>query len=291
MSLKRLLLCSSLLLLTSCKQPAQTIVVAGDSWAAFTCFFKSLETALTKVGLTDVAANSTCAVTTRFGIRAENWLTSAHHKATLLALKDKSVKVLYLSLGGNDVLNLWNKTMTSAEEQAIFDIVTADMLAAINQYRSLRPDIKILISGYDYPRFFADHPIKEYVEAYEDMGSPTPAELNTAVLRFSDRVAQLADQKTVFYIHHYGLMHYYLGNPEVGLDPFKTLAPALISAPQAVTQFGGNPNLQSAKDAMYEIKISDEPIIDAFHLNRFGYEKLAEHSVQHYLRDWLKAKQ
>ncbi len=201
------------------------------------------------------------------------------------------MKALYLSLGGNDVLNVWNKKMTSAEEQAIFDIVTADMEAAINEYRSLRPDIKILISGYDYPRFTPDHPIKEYVEAYEEMGSPTPFEMNTAVLRFSDRVAKLADQKAVFYIHHYGLMHYYIGNPEMGLEAFKTIAPETISAPQAVTQFGGDPSLQSAKTAMFAIKNGLQPIADAFHLNRFGYEKLAEHSVQHYLRDWFKAKE
>ncbi len=291
MNLKLLLIAMSFLFLASCKQPARTIVVAGDSWAAFTCFYKSLDKALNKVGVMDVASSSTCAVTTRFGIRAENWLTSTHHKATLEALKDKSVKALYLSLGGNDILNYWNKKMNSAEEQVVFDVVTADIEAAINEYRNLRPDIKILLSGYDYPRFIADHPIKEYVEAFEAMGSPTPYELNTAVLRFSDRVAKLADQKSVFYIHHYGLMHFYLGNPEMALEPFETLSPEMISAPQATAQYGGDPNLQTAKAAMFTIKNNAETITDAFHLNRFGYEKLAEHSVHHYLQDWFKAKE
>lgn len=291
MNLKLLFISMSILFLASCKQPAQTIVVAGDSWAAYTCAYKSLDKALNKVGVQDAASNSTCAVTTRFGIRAENWLNSSHHKATLAALKDKSVKAIYLSLGGNDILNFWNKKMTMPQEQAIFDVVTANMEAAINEYRTARSDVKILISGYDYPRFISDHPIKEYVEAYEAMGSPNPYELNTAVLKFSERVAKLADQKSVFYIHHYGLMHFHLGNPEMGLEAFKTLPPELISAPDGMVQYGGDPNLQSAKAAMFTIKNNLEPIADAFHLNRFGYEKLAEHSVQHYLKDWFKTKE
>ncbi len=291
MNSKLLFISMSILFLASCKQPAQTIVVAGDSWAAYACVYKSLDKALKKVGVLDAASNSTCAATTRFGIRAENWLNSAHHKATLVALKDKSVKALYLSFGGNDVLNFWNKKMTTPEEQVIFDVVTANMEAAINEYRNVRPDIKILLSGYDYPRFIPDHPIKEYVKAYEAMGSPTPFELNMAVLRFSDRVAKLADQKSVFYIHHYGLMHFYLGNPEMGLEAFKTLSPGSISAPEGMVQYGGDPSLQSAKAAMFTIQNNLEPIADAFHLNRFGYEKLAEHSVQHYLKDWFKAKE
>lgn len=284
----KLLTIASFLALTACKQPENTIVVTGDSWAAFVCQYKSLNNALISAGITNTEQNSTCAATTLVGVRADEWMSNSFHKATRAALLDKSVKALYLSIGGNDVLNYWNKNMTAAEENVVFDKVVRDIDAIVKNYQELRPDIKIIISGYDFPRFVENHPIPEYKEAFEEMGKPTPYELNSAVLRFSDRVSKLADQKSVFYIHHYGLMHYYRGNADVGLAAGRTLSPELISSPDDVNQVGGDVRLQSDSTTMFQVKVEGSaPITDAFHLNRFGYGKLAEHTVQHYLKDWF----
>ena len=285
----KLLAILSFLALTSCKQAAQTVVVAGDSWASFVCLYKSLDTALNKVGVLDTATNATCAATTKIGVHADEWLGTNYHKATLVSLKDKTVKVLYLSLGGNDILANWNKNMTVTQENDLFDKVTKDIDTVVKVYQAARPDIKIILSGYDFPRFTPDHPIKDYRETYEAMGKPSPFELNTAILRFSDKVSKITDQKTFFYIQHYGLMHYYLGNSEMGLAPMKTLSPDLISAPNAVNQFGGDINLQADPGAMFTIKVANQPlVIDAFHLNRYGFDRLADHTVFHYLKDWFK---
>jgi lysophospholipase L1-like esterase len=284
----KLLTLISFLVLASCKQAAQTVVVVGDSWASYICYYKSLDKALNKVGITDAATNSTCAATTLPGVRAAEWLGNSFHKATLVALQDKSVKVLYLSLGGNDILNLWHKDMTVTQENEVFATVSKNIENVIKVYQQARPDIKIILSGYDYPRFTADHPIKSYREAYEDMGKPSPFELNSGIVRFSEYVSKLADQKSVFYIHHYGLMHYYLGNAEKGLAPMKTLSPDQISAPNAVNQLGGDLNLQTDPSGMFSVKVGNLSAADAFHLNHFGYDMLAEHTVFHYLKDWLK---
>lgn len=278
----------SFLSLASCKQASQTVAVVGDSWATYVCAYKSLDKAFGKAGLIDAATQSACSVTTKPGVRADEWLQTPFHEAAKKAIQDKTVKVLYLSLGGNDILNYWNKSMTAAEENAVFDSVIEDIQTAVSEYQNIRPDIRIILSGYDFPRFTTDHAIPEYNEAFDEMGRPSPYELNTAVIRFSDRVSKIADQKKLFYIHHYGLMHYFLGNSEMGLLPFKALSPELISTPGAVNQFGGDVRFQADPAGMFTIKVGNKIVVDAFHLNRFGYDKIAEHTVFHYLRHWLK---
>ena len=285
----KLLVVASFLALTSCKQPAQTVVLAGDSWASLLCYHKSFDKAFKEAGIHDASPNSSCVATTMTGVRADDWLGNKFHKATRLALLDPSVKVLFFSIGGNDVLNYWNKNMTAAEENVVLDKVAGDIEAIVKDYQAARPDIKIIISGYDFPRFTDDNPIKEYREGYESMGKPTAYELNTAVLRFSERVSKIADQKSVFYIHHYGLMHYYRGNSEHSLAPGQTLSPEMISSPNDVDRYGGDVNLLADTTSMMQVTINGNVLVnDAFHLSRFGYDKMAEHTVFHYLKDWLK---
>lgn len=271
--------------LTACKKPSQTVVVAGDSWAFFVCAEKGLQDALTKNGFTDTKVNDTCLVTTRVGSRADRWLGTDHHKATVAALLDESVKVLYLSLGGNDSLSKWNRTFSDEELDAVGNEVQSDLRKVVNVYQTLRPDIKILIAGYDFPRFTPNHPIKNYNEMYEDMGRPSPLEINTMLIKFSEKMAQISDQKSIFYMHNIGLMHYYYGISEVGVSPFSTTAPEFISAPNAPLSFGGLPDYMSDPSSMRNI---EGIIVDAFHLTSFGYSKIAEHAVSLYIGKWLQ---
>ena len=269
--------------LTSCKEASRTVAVAGDSWSVFVCNYKSLDKAFAAAGVQDAATHATCALTTDFGMRAERWLASSYHERTLKTLKDKSVKVLYLSLGGNDILNYWRKDLTAAQEREVFDTLKSILNEIIHVYQKVRPDVKILISGYDFPRFTPNHPISAYKRAYENMGSPTAQEINSMMIRFSESMQDLADQKSVFYIQHHGLMQYYLGNKEEGLQAFTTLSPDLISSEDQPARAGGDINLLSDKEAMQKIG----PAIDAFHLSKFGYEKIGDHVVSIYLKKWL----
>lgn len=270
--------------LSGCKPEAQTVVVAGDSWGFFVCANKSFVKPFANAGLTTTKVNSTCLVTTRVGMHAEDWLGSNFHKATQTALLDATVKVLYLSLGGNDLMNDWNKNMPATERAATFLTIRNRVQNIIAKYRKQRPDIKILISGYDFPRFTPDHVIPDYKEAFEAMGSPTPFELNGALQEFSASMASLADGSNVFYIQHLGLMHYYFGNRDAGLPAFQTLPPTQISSPDAPTLTGGDLRLQTDPEGMLKV---EGLAVDAFHLSKSGYEKIADHSVQHYLKSWL----
>lgn len=276
--------------LSACKddQTGRSFLIVGDSWATMICNYKSLDQSLVKVGITNVKAKNSCLTTTRVGIRADAWKDSIYHKLTRAMIADPQIEVLYLSLGGNDIMNYWNKFLTPAEEQIMFDKVISDVQSVISEYQKIRPDLKILLSGYDFPRFYLNHPIPEYSDAFEAMGRPTPFEINSAVVRFSDRVSRIANQRNVFYIQHYGISHYHFGHSDSGLRPFATLSPELISSPQNISMTGGNLNLQSDPAAMLKIRIGNNEIIDAFHLNRDGFEKVADHVVLHYFRNWLQ---
>ncbi len=223
-------------------------------------------------------------------MHAEDWFDSSFHKATKVALEDPTVKVLYLSLGGNDFLSLWNNKLSPADESKLFNTIAANVADVIQQYHELRPDIKIILSGYDYPRFIPNHPIAEYKEAFENMGQPTPLELNSAILRYSEVVSKGVDQKSSFYIHHYGLMHYYFGNPEMGLQKLTSAPPENISSPSDPIEHGGVPSLQSDPSALLKLDMAGIEIVDAFHLSRTAYGYLADHTVSHYLKKWLTVK-
>lgn len=285
----KFILILSFFILSACKddQSGRSFLIVGDSWATMICDYKSLDQALVKVRINNVKARNTCLTTTRVGIRADGWKDSIYHKIALTMVEDPNIEVLYLSLGGNDIMNYWNKFLTPAQEQAVFDQVIFNVQSVISDFQIVRPDLKILLSGYDFPRFTVDHPIEEYRSAYEAMGQPTPFEINSAVVRFSDRLSRVVNQRNLFYIQHYGISHYHFGNSDVGLRPFMTRAPELISSPQNINLTGGNLNYQTDQNAMLKIKVGRNEIIDAFHLNRAGFEKVADHVVFHYFRGWL----
>lgn len=274
------------LVISSCKYPETKILIAGDSWAALVCLNKSLNESLKNHKMKFVRSNDSCPLTTRIGIHAEDWINSEYDNLATKELKDKSVKVLYLSLGGNDFLNKWNKSMSAEKENEIFSEITEDIAAVIAKYEKLRPDVKIILSGYDFPRFTSDNKIENYREIYERLGSPSALEINAAILRLSEFISQVSNGRNIFYIQHYGLMHYYFGNTENGLQPGATLPPHLISKFPEINNHGGDINLHSDPAAMLKVEVENAQVADAFHLSKKGYRYIADHVVEMYLKTW-----
>ncbi|MFN9066249.1 MAG: hypothetical protein ACK5V3_03405, partial [Bdellovibrionales bacterium] len=162
----------------------------------------------------------------------------------------------------------------------------ADLVAL---YHAERPDVKILVTGYDFPRFTADHPILIYRQMFEEMGLPSPFELNSALVKMSESFFALNQLKQTQYIHHLGLMHYHYGNKEMNLPPKTTRPPSEISKPGVnFNSWGGDLKFQSDVPAMQVFTDGEFiGVVDAFHLSKQGYHFLAEHSVQLYIKNWL----
>ncbi|MBY0471908.1 hypothetical protein K2X30_12135 [bacterium] len=263
-----------------------TIALAGDSWAWLPCLFNSVPGAIRTEKLLGVDFVA-CQSTSGMQIHAENWLGRKEHQNILSVLRNrKDVNVLYFSMGGNDFMKYWRKTMTPQEEQAMNEKIRNWMEAILKEFLAVRPDFKILISGYDYPRFFTEHAsIPNYDKLYKRAGEPSIVEINSALQRFTLEMLKLADNKRVFYIHHLGVAQYYHGSKDTGLQPFTTLAPALISSSDHPERMGGDVNSETDRDAM----LGAVGYIDSYHLSPNTFTLTVRHSIQQYLRDWFQA--
>ncbi len=262
------------------------LLIAGDSWSTFLCVQNSFTRVFEKYKDPRAFNHPGCHLTSRIGMRAEKWLGSSQHRRTLdIISNDKRVKALFLSLGGNDLMNSINKNQSTFEQGLIFESVLQSVSRAVRIYQTARPDLKIVVSGYDYPRFTHNHPISAYRQAFDEMGQPTPGELNRTLLLFSHHMSALTNHLNVFYVHHLGVMHYFDGNSDEGLPAGYTLHPDLISHPLNPLAHGGW--IDSAASRRSMLRLTNK-LVDAFHLSEHGYYRLAEHTYRLYLKNWLQ---
>ncbi|MBN8536768.1 MAG: hypothetical protein J0M15_06920 [Deltaproteobacteria bacterium] len=261
----------------------EKLFLLGDSWAFLMCFHHSFDKSFEKFKIE--AETAPCYFSSKPGMRAKKWLGSNTQKyADKLLNKNTESNIIYLSIGGNDFLNYWNKHLTIQEENLIFEEIKSDIEKILVHMLKIKPHAKILLSGYDYARFTENHPIKAYRKAYEQMGQPSPGEIHRAIIRFSEKISEVANFKNIFYIQHYGLMNFYDGIPEAHISPLKTLSPEFISSPHDPLRTGGDPNFHLASKSMLHLF----SLTDAFHLSGKGFDKIAEHSTFHYLKTWFK---
>lgn len=256
------------------------IILAGDSWAAFPCGFESMEKVIKDVR-SRLKNDWRCEQTSKLGMRAVDWLGSAEDQAlTEILTHDKRVKFLYLSLGGNDVLDGWNVEMNSAQSEQLLHKVYEYVQAISNKYLEIRPDLKIIVSGYDFPHFKLNHAIPLYRRIYNRMGRPTPLQLNKALAAFSEHLAVRMDRKSMFYIHHLGLAQYYDGIPPNIMAPRSTLPPASISTLGRPEIIGGNIQVASSETSMM---VWVKMFSDAFHLTEQNYYYVMLHTYDNLL--------
>lgn len=256
------------------------IILAGDSWAKFPCSAKSMEKMIKEVKA-EFLNDKRCKETTELGAVASQWIGSkADMNLRNYILTDRSIKYIYLSLGGNDFLNRWSTEMTSAQEDALFDMIYRDLQKTISSYIKIRPDIKIILSGYDYPNFKADRIIPVFKKMYKQLGAPTALRINSVIVKMSQKMVQIADYKNVYYIHHLGLTHYYDGGPHSAFPPETTLHPDLISTFNDPGVVGGDIGQPTRGDSM---KRWYKFVRDSFHLSDRNYFHVMLHTYNNVL--------
>ena len=103
------------------------ILIAGDSWAVFPCLFRSLKKVL-RDNKSSLINDRRCLRTSKLGMRADQWLGSVYDKrVSRFIARNHRVKYLYLSLGGNDVQQIWNKNFTLEEQKNLAIHLTQTM--------------------------------------------------------------------------------------------------------------------------------------------------------------------
>ena len=229
-------------LLAAAPAQAAEIVVFGDSWGVPAV--PALQQVLIEQGLTETVANAAVGGETASNLSKPPGL--AHITNTLAAHPD--AHLVHLSIGGNDFLDQWNAGLSPAQETALFDAILDDVETIVDQMLSLRPDIEILWSSYDFPR---------------PLGLGTPAEVNAASLALAVLGSALADASGpgLSYGDYHGLMQVSFGFDGVqytSFDPPFAIPPGDPSLP--------DPSLPGPQAAFS----------DAIHLTAQGYTILAQ---------------
>lgn len=229
------------------------ILMLGDSWAWFMFMNKSIDQALDArgmehwdtVGMRTAIPGSTSEQWTR-----QDWLDNVSAELD----KYPTVDIIHLSLGGNDYLRRWSNDMPEAERDELFNGVVDDIRVVIKHILSVRPEMKIVIVGYDYVN--------------SSRRNSTMQQLNQAGQILERMKGELCNEfpGNVLHIVNYGLMQYHFG-AEPDLKPQSVPLPG--QAPDYDPYPGGNVNYGNAKAAM----------ADSIHLSIAGYKILGEHCV------------
>jgi len=249
-----------------CNTPETKIMVLGDSWAFFSWTNNSYNENLDRFGFTDIRANSSIDISIN-GARAENYFSDPDRKqkiADFLAANPE-IEYCHISLGGNDVLGEWNKNMTTPQLDSLLGVIVYNLRRDIDTVLSLKPDLKFIISGYDYPNFVetaALSSLHPYYGQWTDMGQPDALEINTALARLTQSYTDSAAVwSNVYFVNNNGLMQWTYGQTTpLIIPPYATYPAHYVPLP------GGDLNYPSPRTAM---ALSGT---DSFHLGDDSFE-------------------
>lgn len=237
------LLVAAALLLTGFAAPAahagstERVLLVGDSWTWFMWTNGTLRDVFADNGRPDIIEVG--GDTTINGSTAADWAQPSNLQLITDALAaNPSIDVVQLTVGGNDFLDGepgggWFVDMTQAQFDAMVARIQADSQTVIDHILGLDPDIQILVSLYDYANF-VDGTLIGCSGRWNDLGQPTPRQLNQASLDFEAAVDGLDDDPRVTLIGHSGLMQFTFGFPGDGIAPGTLLPPGDLDRPSPV---------------------------------------------------------
>ena len=256
----------------------EKVLLIGDSWAYFMHFDKTFNNVFAKWGHSNYKyySNSTLAVN---GAETDDFLLPAKQNEIQTQLTNKpSIKLVHISLAGNDFLGSWNTGYTPARLDSLQDTVNTRLLSIINFVKGIRPDIHVIISGYVYSNFEevittsafpTSHP---FYNRWQAMGAPSNLVLNNLLNRFSDTLElRVANDPRITFVKATSLMQYAFGQiTPLGVAPSGTYAAKTAPLPKGFT------NYPSPKITMRNYGLFN----DCFHLSIDGYKQFINYQTQ-----------
>jgi hypothetical protein len=269
------------------------LLLAGDSWAQymwddgshneqFDRFGHADKRALSRSLGSDPGPGYTGPEYAISGSEARQWADPANYPwiANMVAdlQANPSIDRVLLSIGGNDVLagksgGGWYKQMdldVQGSEAALFDRIHGNTLQIIDAALAVRPDLRVILSSYDYPNFNTGFwcfvyacPKRRDLSRDPDNALVTDQELNAMIVNVEqDRIAWTNAHPRSDFDHAVGLMHYFYGD---GVSAPLTL-PRPGQVPPDYNPFpGGNPQRPTLRS---NFRNDADPI----HLDVEGYE-------------------
>ncbi len=280
------------------------VLLAGDSWAQYMWDDGSHNDIFDKYGFNDRRCLSlslgsdpgpghTGPEYSVSGSEARQWADTANYPwiANMVAAlqANPTIDVVVLSIGGNDILagksdGGWYKQMdldVPGSEALLFDRIRNDTFTIINAALAVRPDIKVVLSSYEYPNFNVGFwcfvyacPKRNDLSRDPNNALITDAELNQMMVTVEQqRVAWTNSDPRVLYDHSVGLMHRYFGDGVTGAG---VLPHPGQNPPDYLPFPGGNPQRPTLRSNFRRPGGIDA---DPIHLNLTGYQyKITSHT-------------
>lgn len=243
------------------------LLLIGDSWAEQQWDDQAHALVFDALGFGQIPVFGVA--TTESGTTAADWVQPGRLQAIADELAARpEVGIVQITLGGNDFLDAWSTALNPAQVATLTAGVRADLETITDLILHQRPDVEILLSFYDYPNFvdtlgglvglFFCAPL------WNDLGQPSPLQLNTASIALEQSIASLADQHPrIYHVSHIGQMQSQFGFPDSGIPPGQIQPP-------------GDPSLPSPTEAL---RLDGS---DCFHLNAEGYDGLVMNQFDGY---------
>ena len=262
------------------------ILLVGDSWAFFMGVDQTINEVLAKWGHSNYRYYTNLTLAEN-GAETIDFLQAGKQAEIQARLEgDPDIKVVHLSLGGNDVLGDWNVNFSQAQTDSLKALVEGRLLLLIDFIKGVRPDIHILWSGYTYPNFGevieSASPLQTlhpFYGLWASMGFPSFEQLNVILNEFSATLAgYAAADPQLSFVPATGLMQYTFGQSGPLLVP-----PGGTYPPQSVSLPDGLVDYPSPRNSMRNYGITR----DCFHLSAAGYRDLIEEHTRKFYHKYL----
>ncbi len=270
---------------SQCNPTTDKMLLIGDSWAFFSWTGNSYNENFDRFGLSDINCHSTTGLAVN-GAEANSYFSDAARKQELIdyVSTHPELEIIHLSLGGNDAMAAWNKTMTPQQEDAILSVIMHDIKTIIDTIWSYNPDVDIHLSGYDYPNFeetiggWLIPSLHPFYGTWDNMGQPTNGEINHILAKATQAFQDSANAwNQVTFVNNLGLMQWTYGQTTaLTVAPYGTYQPFTAPVP------GGFPDYPSPLAAL---NFSGN---DSFHLNDNSFELFIKRHFEEYYWDYFR---
>jgi hypothetical protein len=233
------------------------VLILGDSWAQFMYNDRGFRDALIEKGLPEFEEwNNITNNTALGGTHASDWAANVNgmlDNARSELQAEPTIDIVWVTLGGNDLMSEWRAWDGQAQEDLEFDAIANQVKYVIEQLLLIRPTIRVVWSSYDYMNcikryngndascynwLHSNYPtlwpldITDPARPIEEGDlSPEQAQkflqiLNEASLRLGVKcknVALTMNPNRVRYVSNFGVLQIkfgYPGNPPAWLSPF-----------------------------------------------------------------------
>ena len=120
--------------LSQCDTSVNKLMLVGDSWAKFSFDFESIPTNLDRFGFTNIGMYSDNNLSIN-GAVSDDFLTPAGKNAIQNGFANNpEIEWVNLSIGGNDILNNWNKSMDTVATDSLLDATMLRIDSIIQRY-------------------------------------------------------------------------------------------------------------------------------------------------------------